>query len=520
VAQLVQTDDLGRTFSTPALADRAEHENERRWLTFDLLCGRVDRDHPWWNILREHGIRQRHLEMFLEADCAPDIIGINHYLTSERFLDARLARYPEHFWGGGGSERYADVEAVRVPRPGGELGPAARLTEVWDRYRLPIAVTEAHHGCTRDEQLRWLVEVWRAAEMLRGRGADIRAVTVWAMFGAVDWNSLLTRENACYEPGAFDVRGPAPRPTALAHAAAALATSGRLDHPVLDRPGWWRREDRFYRPVKPRRRIAAANAPRPLLIVGAGTPASEAFSRVAAIRGLDHEVAPARELASGTAFENLMERLQPWAVIDSQAVAPERLLRFCDERGLPYLALSSASVFDGRLGRAYLEDDVPSRSGLQSAGETRIATSCPAALVVRAGPLFGPWDDGNFAWQMLHALSSGRMARVEAEIVSPSYLPDLVHIALDLLIDGEQGLWHLPNPGQASWAELAAMLAGRADLPAPAYLPSRGRKLRNSALHSRRGALLPPLASALDRFVRDCEVDWAPRPAALRVAAE
>jgi dTDP-4-dehydrorhamnose reductase len=112
------------------------------------------------------------------------------------------------------------------------------------------------------------------------------------------------------------------------------------------------------------------------------------------------------------------------------------------------------------------------------------------------------------------------MARVEAEIVSPSYLPDLVHIALDLLIDGEQGLWHLPNPGQASWAELAAMLAGRADLPAPAYLPSRGRKLRNSALHSRRGALLPPLASALDRFVRDCEVDWAPRPAALRVAAE
>jgi dTDP-4-dehydrorhamnose reductase len=40
-AKLVQTDDLGRTFSTPAMAYQAEHDNARRWLTFDLLCGRV-----------------------------------------------------------------------------------------------------------------------------------------------------------------------------------------------------------------------------------------------------------------------------------------------------------------------------------------------------------------------------------------------------------------------------------------------------------------------------------------------
>jgi dTDP-4-dehydrorhamnose reductase len=45
-ALLVQTEDLGKTFSRPRLAYQAEHENERRWLTFDLLCGRVDRHHP------------------------------------------------------------------------------------------------------------------------------------------------------------------------------------------------------------------------------------------------------------------------------------------------------------------------------------------------------------------------------------------------------------------------------------------------------------------------------------------
>ncbi|MDQ4045639.1 MAG: family 1 glycosylhydrolase, partial [Chloroflexota bacterium] len=39
-ARLVQTDDLGKTYSTPRLAYQAAFENERRWLTFDLLCGR------------------------------------------------------------------------------------------------------------------------------------------------------------------------------------------------------------------------------------------------------------------------------------------------------------------------------------------------------------------------------------------------------------------------------------------------------------------------------------------------
>src|SRR5215207_5663555 len=50
-AKLVQTEDLGKTFSTPLLSYQAELENERRWLSLDLLCGRVDPHHPWHEIL-------------------------------------------------------------------------------------------------------------------------------------------------------------------------------------------------------------------------------------------------------------------------------------------------------------------------------------------------------------------------------------------------------------------------------------------------------------------------------------
>ena len=51
-----------------------------------------------------------------------------------------------------------------------------------------------------------------------------------------------------------------------------------------------------------------------------------------------------------------------------------------------------------------------------------------------------------------------RLPKVRGELVaddvviSPTYVPDLTHAALDLLIDGEGGLWHLANQGAVSWA--------------------------------------------------------------------
>jgi len=80
-AQLVQTEDLGKIYSTPKLAYQAEFENERRWLTFDLLCGRISVNHPIWGYLRNCGISESELEEFCQNPCPPDIIGINHCCT-------------------------------------------------------------------------------------------------------------------------------------------------------------------------------------------------------------------------------------------------------------------------------------------------------------------------------------------------------------------------------------------------------------------------------------------------------
>jgi len=249
-ARLVQTEDVGKTYSTPHMAYQAEFENERRWLSFDLLCGRVDDGHPMGHYLRWLGIPDRDWRVFQDEPCPPDIFGCDHYVTSERFLDERLEHYPPTVWGSNQHDRYADVEAARVgAEPGG--GPAALLRETWARYRSPLALTEAHLACTCDEQMRWFQENWDAALALRREGADVRAVTSWALLGSFEWNSLVTRVEGYYESGAFDVSAPGPpRSTALAAMLRDLAMQGHHSAPELQSPGWWRRPDRLlYPPV-------------------------------------------------------------------------------------------------------------------------------------------------------------------------------------------------------------------------------------------------------------------------------
>jgi len=249
-ARLIQTEDLGRVFAAPRLQYQADHENLRRWLSLDLLCGQVSPQHPSWMMLLQSGVPEAALVSLHENDLPPDILGINHYLTSDRYLDPDITAYPPEFAGGNAKERYADVEAVRISPPPGPLGPEARLREAWQRYRRPLAVTEAHHGAPElIECVRWLREIWQAAENLQAERVDIRGVTVWSLFGAIDWRSLLVQRSGDYERGAFDVRHHPPRPTALAEAVRSLIPERRITDPAAYMPGWWQRPERLYVPA-------------------------------------------------------------------------------------------------------------------------------------------------------------------------------------------------------------------------------------------------------------------------------
>lgn len=541
-AQLVQTEDLAKVFSTPLLAYQATFENERRWLSFDLLCGRVSPTHPMWQYLHKCGIKEAELAEFSENPCLPDIIGVNHYLTSDRFLDERTERYPIWTYGGNGRHQYADVEAVRV-RAEGIAGHRCLLQEVWERYQLPIAVTEVHLHCTREEQLRWLYEVWQTTQELRQQ-VDIRAVTAWSLLGSYDWNTLLTCCVGDYESGVFDLRSPHPRPTAIAKLVRDLATGQTPSHPLLTTPGWWHRQERLlypaYQTEQDSNEVSISSAPHPsrLAIIGATGTLGKAFARICAARGIAYHLLTRQDvnITDPASVDAMLAQLQPWAVVNAAGYVrvddAERepnvcmqvntagsaiLAAACARSNVALLTFSSDLVFDGAVSTPYTETDrvaplnVYGRS--KALAEQQVLQAHPSALVVRTSAFFGPWDHYNFVTLALRQLRQGQMfVAAEDVVISPTYVPDLVNTSLDLLIDGESGLWHLANRGAIAWAELAWLVAKKAGLNVDCIIARPLQELGFTALRpsysvlgSDRGQLLPPLGSAIARYFDEIE---------------
>ena len=549
---LIQTEDLGVVTSTPRLAYQAAFENERRWLALDLLRGDVDRGHRLHAWMLRNGVLREALKWFQVNARAPDVIGVNHYITSNRYLDERLAHYPAGAEGGNGRDRYADVEAIRVAAAP-FVGPDALLQQTWARYRTPIAITEAHMGCTREEQMRWLMEVWTGAQAARAVGVPVSAVTAWSLLGAFDWDSLVTLDRNHYEPGAFDVRGIAPRPTALCAMLSALANDRVPDHPVLATGGWWRRDERvLYRcssraacwpvsqasPAASKSGEAGVHRRREILITGARGTLGQVFARVCEQRGLAYRLVDRQtlDISDPLAVEQALNAFSPWALVNAagycrvdeaesdrdacyraNALGPALLAQACAERRLPFVTFSSDLVFDGRARSPYHESDEVAPLciyGLSKAdAERKVLEAHAGALVVRTSAFFGPWDAYNFVTLTLQALARKERVRAATDLtVSPTYVPDLVNASLDLLIDGANGIWHLANAGATSWAELAARTADLRGYdsamvePVPyTVLGLTARRPAYSALASERSkGLMPPLEAALARYAIDC----------------
>ncbi|MDO6415826.1 hypothetical protein Q4F19_15650 [Sphingomonas sp. BIUV-7] len=311
-AKLLQTDDLGRTYATAAVRDQAAFDNVRRWMSWDLLCGRVVPGHALWARLCGYGFEPR-LRAIADDPCPPDTIGVNHYLTSDRFLDHRVQRYPERSRGGSGDRPYADTEAVRVlqPPPAGLEGV---LREAWRRYGIPLAVTEIHNGCTREEQMRWMAQGWDTARRLRDEDVDVRAVTAWSLIGSYGWDTLLTRPGR-YEPGVYEIVDGQLRPTALVELLKRLPRDATLPAAATGH-GWWQRDIRFqHRPIPrpaPFRafgRAAARVAPDILLIAGVDEAIGVELARCCHERGLACHFEEAGSLRDAA----------PWGAICSEA---------------------------------------------------------------------------------------------------------------------------------------------------------------------------------------------------------
>lgn len=522
-AKLVQTEDLTKIQSSPGLRYQAAFENERRWLTYDLLCGKINRKHPLWKYLRTLKIEEKALQFFLDNPCPPDVIGCNYYLTSERYLDEKVEKYPAHCRGTNGKHYYADVESVRVNKM---IGMKALLREVWKRYGISVAVTEVHLHCTREEQLRWMMEVWNTCNELKQEGTDIRAITAWAMLGSFDWNTLITQRNHHYESGVFDTRGNTLRKTAICNMIQSLSSSGGFYHPVLEQKGWWHNEPR-------NKNIQVKRKASPILITGKTGTLGKAFSNIGLQRSLETILLSRQELdiCDEKSIRQAIDEYKPWAIIntagyvrvDDAEVCPDECMRInvygagllaklCNTNGIRYMTFSSDMVFDGGKQLPYTENDKVNPINIYGASKAKaeqlVLKENAGSLVIRTSTFFGPWDTYNFAYDLLQKLERKEpCVAIKNVYISPTYVPDLVNTALDIFIDEEKGIWHITNDGCMSWSDILREIAKRGGHRENAIqhvlleeINSVAKRPLYSAMESEKGVKLSSVDNALSRY--------------------
>lgn len=524
-AKLVQTEDLAKTHSTSLLKYQADFENNRRWLTYDLLCGRVTKDHPLWSYFIYVGIHEKELVFFEENPCIPDIVGLNYYITSERYLDENVAKYSPAIHGGNGQHTYADTEMVRIADHKID-GFKSLVKEAWERYKLPIAITEAHLSCTREEQMRWFKEIWHEAHELSQQGINLKAVTAWSLLGAYDWNSLITESHFHYETGVFDIRNNKLRPTAAVKLIKSLSENNDYHHPVLNQKGWWHKAEP----------LSVTTIQSPILIIGPTGTLGTAFTNVCKARNIPFIPLSRMELDifDLESIEHAIKKYNPWAVINAtgyvkvddaetdaqecfalNSEAPALLSQVCKKFEIQFMTFSSDLVFNGSKDNPYTETDCVNPLNVYGkskvSGEKLVTSIYPAALIIRTSAFFGPWDKRNFAYDILHAQYHKTPITVLSDVVvSPTYVPDLVNRALDLLIDEEKGIWHLSNQGSLSWADFASEIALRGGVEQKCFqtkkldqIKWKADRPRYSVLHSEKGIQLPALENALERFFEE-----------------
>lgn len=535
-AKLIQTEDLGKVYSTPLLQYQADFENERRWLSYDLITGTLTPDKTMWGFLLHVGIREEELRYFLENNCKPHIAGFNYYITSERYLDENLHRYPEHVRGGNGRHHYADVEVVRVPYAK-ETGPLVLIREAWKRFGLPIAITECHIHCSREEQMRWFNDLWETLNQLKAEGIDIRALTAWALLGTFGWNELATKPRGVYESGVFNLKSGKPRPTALAIMMQKLAKNNVYKHPVLKAAGWWKQEKRIAYPdhsvshYKSRKLLPET---QPLLILGNFEMIGTGFSKICGERNI-YSISLKNSnihLNNRKITEEIIQKYNPWAIVNTadflSVEEAEKnseeclkinceilivLAEICKKQGIKLLTFSSETVFDGSKNSAYIESgsvtplNVYSRSKVLV--EENILKTNPDSLIIRTGSCFSCWENTSLVSVIFNLLKEARPITVAHDLFfSLTYIPDLVHESLNMLLDNECGIFHVSNTGSTTAAALASKIAELAWLDNSLIKEVPANQLKqavllpqNTALRSEKEIRLPTFESALRHYL-------------------
>jgi len=205
--------------------------------------------------------------------------------------------------------------------------------------------------------------------------------------------------------------------------------------------------------------------------------------------------------------------------------APGVIAAACDEKGVPFLQVSTDYVFDGTPGRPWRETDPTGPLGAYGrsklAGEVAITAACPDHVILRTAWVFSAHGT-NFVKTMLKV---GR-TRSEMRVVGdqhgcPSAAADIAGALWTIAEDwgrgrGRAGIFHYAGTPATTWAGFAEAIFARTGWPekpkvtaiATADWPTKALRPANSvldcsAIEAAYGIAQPDWQLALDAMLEE-----------------
>ncbi len=190
----------------PAMLARADWENQRRFLSFDLLYA-----HPVRDDIRAY-LRNGGLD---DADYG--------WFMNHRFADHMIM----------GNDFYRRNEQIVMP--GGSIAPAGDVygwylitRQYYERYGRPVMHTETNNIGGADEAPRWLWKQFLNVRLMRMEGVPVLGFTWYSLTDQMDWDIALRDQRNMVNPiGLYDLDRK-PRPVAGAYRQIIQEFSGQL----------------------------------------------------------------------------------------------------------------------------------------------------------------------------------------------------------------------------------------------------------------------------------------------------
>lgn len=179
---------------SPEIEDKADFENQRRFIALDLLYGVPVRS-DIYSYLLDHGMPRDEYEWFMKQNIGRRaILGLDYYEWNEKLINSD-----------------GQLEGL------GELfGWYVITMQYYKRYRRLIMHTETNTP-DADQAPNWLWRQWHNVRLIRNDGVPVVGFTWYSLLDQIDWNIGLSKPLGNVFPvGLYDLNRD-PRPVALAY---------------------------------------------------------------------------------------------------------------------------------------------------------------------------------------------------------------------------------------------------------------------------------------------------------------